>query len=211
MTIAIAVGDGVFGHVQLGELTREIAVPVDRPHVSVVTYESSPAMNRSSSVASWSRSFGLRSARMPSRASRRRTIIALCTYFAVLGDHDDHHPAVVVGALARGEARVDESIHRAGRGRGIDAQRVGQLPHPHRAVEHEHVERVDLAEVEGVVTLSVDDRPERLHRRAATELSPRSADAKEHGQLRGPLRVRHRVGTLVRKLQAASTALAAVA
>ena len=87
------------------------------------------------------------------------------------------HPAVVLARLTLGEAGLLHPLHRARRRGGIDAQGVGEVAHPPRRLQGEHVERVHLTLFDRVVARAVQPVAQPCCGRATPQLAPGETDA----------------------------------
>jgi pimeloyl-ACP methyl ester carboxylesterase len=102
------------------------------------------------------------------------------------GSDGHHHDAsVVVARAARREAGADEALHRAGGGRRIDAQGVGEVAHAPARLLGEQVEGVHLALLERLIAIAEEVVAQCAHRRAPPEFDPGEPDAHGEAELFG--------------------------
>lgn len=111
-----------------------------------------------------------------------------------LGGRDHHHAAIGSVGGALGESGAFEALHRAGRGRGIDAQGVGKVTHAPGLLLHEQIECVHLSALECAFTDAEDVIDERTHRCTSTEIAPGAADAHCDFPLCGVVEIEGRAG-----------------
>lgn len=89
----------------------------------------------------------------------------------------DHHDALVlISGATLGELELLQPLDRSSRSRGIDAQRVCEVPHAPRRLLDEQIECVHLADFQGIVANAEEVFDEPAHRGTAPDFAPRASD-----------------------------------